>query len=401
MNESLIIRISNQQSISAIWWTWSFTENKVLDQGSFDIDDELDTLYEMSQNRSVYVLLSGADINLQEVELPVAKMRHLDKALPFLLEDKVAEEIENIHVAQLFKQGSKVYAAVLDKAWFLHIIERFKAWNITVSKVVPEVLALPDDSNIHCLKLNDEWLIRQGLWQGVTIPQGWLSYYHDAFNSNNTDKKQDVVYHSQVDMENVADSDISLQISEPYELLSKGVIAQNCTLLTGEFKPKSAKGKYWPIWKKCAYAAIFTVVIWGGQVTYQTVKLNQEANALHQESERIFRQIFPQKQRIPTVSYLKRQFSSELAVLSGGAQGQSVLGLFEKFAVALGEKKNIDLQNMSYDASRAEIKIDLKGTDFNAFEDARLSLESSFAVQQGPLNRSNDQVFGSYILTEK
>ncbi|QSA19710.1 type II secretion system protein GspL, partial [Vibrio furnissii] len=48
------------------------------------------------------------------------------------------------------------------------------------------------------------------------------------------------------------------------------------------------------------------------------------------ESERIFRTIFPDKQRIPTVSYLKRQMSDELAALSGGSSGEHVLGWLSK-----------------------------------------------------------------------
>lgn len=404
MNECLIIRISNQLNVNSSWWIWSESHHKMLDKGDIDFNEELGSLAELAEGRNVYVLLSGADVNLQRLELPTAKLRQLDKALPYLLEDRLADEVEALYFAQLSKQGKIVYAAVMEKEWFAGLMNRFKKWGIKLTNIIPEVLAIPDDGQQHGLKVNGEWLIRKSSWIGTTIPESWLPFYLPESSGGQTESDEgtaSVVLHSSSDMILDGNSSVQYQLCDEYAMLSAGVISARCSLLTGEFKPHSSGRKYWNIWKKCVYALLALLVIWGVKVGFETTQINNQVTALHQESERIFREIFPGKQRIPTNSYLKRQFSNELAALSGGAQGTTVLTIFENIAQALANKHNIEMQSFSYDAARTEVKVDFKGNDFSAFEEIRIALEQSFTVQQGPLNKSNDQVFGSYILTEK
>lgn len=404
MNECLIIRISNQQNVNSSWWIWSESEQKTLDKGTIDVNGELNSLAGLAEGRSVYLLLSGADVNLQSLELPTAKLRHLDKALPYLLEDRLADEVEALHFAQLSKQGKTVYAAVMEKEWFSGLMHRFKEWGIKLTNVIPEVLALPDDGQLHGLKVDGEWLIRKGNWTGTTIPESWLPFYLPESSDVQTESDGNaaaIVLHSSSYTTVDGNSSVQYQLCDEYAMLSSGVISARCSLLTGEFKPHSSGRKYWNTWKKCVYALLALLVIWGAKIDVETTQINNQVAALHQESERIFREIFPGKNRIPTTSYLKRQFNNELAALSGGAQGATVLTIFENIAQALVNKHNIEMQSFSYDAARAEVKVDFKGNDFSAFEEIRIALKQSFKVQQGPLNKSNDQVFGSYILTEK
>lgn len=400
MNECLIIRISNQQGVKSFWWVWSESEQATLDKGDIDVYDDADTLVELSQNRKVYVLLSGADVNLQALELPTAKLRHLDKALPFMLEDRLADEVEDLHFSQLYRQGTKVYTAITDKDWFASLLEQFKTLGIKLTNVLPEILALPNDGLAHGIRLGDEWILRQGAWTGTTIPDAWLEHYLPK-PSESPEQDERLVVHSQMDESLAMQPLIQYQPGDELTLLASGTIAARSTLLSGEFKPQSSGVQYWRIWRKSVYALLVLMILWGAKISLETAQLNQQVAALHQESERIFHTIFPAKKKIPTTSYLKRQFNNELAVLSGGAQGKTVLTIFEHIAQALKNKQHIKLESFSYDASRSEVKVDFKGDDFNAFEATRVALEAEFHVQQGPLNKSNDQVYGSYILTEK
>ncbi|MCE0493861.1 type II secretion system protein GspL [Vibrio salinus] len=403
MNECLIIRISNQQNVNTAWWIWSDAEQKVLDKGYVDIYEASDFLVELSEDRKVYLLLSGADVNLLELELPTARLRHLDKALPYLLEDRLADEVEDLHFSQLFKQGASVYTAVMAKDWFSELILHFQTLGIKLANVIPEVLALPYDGRQHWLKLDNEWLIRKGEWAGITVPENWLSHYlpQDSESEEEEENGSDIMVHSQPDKMISDHPGIHVQHDDIFKLLSAGTLSCRLSLLTGEFKPRSSGAIYWNIWKKCAYSLLGLVILWGVKVSYETVQIRHQTTALHQESERIFRVVFPGRKKIPTTSYLKRQFNNELASLSGGSQGKTVLSIFEGIAQALKQKSNIELQSFSYDASRSEVKVDFKGNDFNAFEETRIALGNVFNVQQGPLNKSNDQVYGSYILTEK
>lgn len=119
------------------------------------------------------------------------------------------------------------------------------------------------------------------------------------------------------------------------------------------------------------------------------------------ESERIFREVFPDKRKIPTVSYLKRQMRNEEARLSGGGSDESMLIWLSKLPEALKKNGAIDVLSVKYDGSRDEIRIQAKSKDFQTFESARAELAQLFDVEQGQLNRSGTEVFGSYVIRRK
>ncbi|MCV5663417.1 type II secretion system protein GspL, partial [Escherichia coli] len=83
-------------------------------------------------------------------------------------------------------------------------------------------------------------------------------------------------------------------------LLAKGVTESKVNLLTGSFKPKSSWGKYWKLWQKATIAAGVLIVVMVAQQLLVVHKYEAQAQAYREESERIFRQVFPNKRRIPT-----------------------------------------------------------------------------------------------------
>jgi general secretion pathway protein L len=185
-------------------------------------------------------------------------------------------------------------------------------------------------------------------------------------------------------------------------LLSQGAIEGSANLLTGPFKSKTSFLKYWNVWQKAVVAGfVFLVVL----LVQQVVLVNQyenQASAYREESERIFRAVFPDKQRIPTTSYLKRQMESELFRLGGGAQStETLLAWLAKLPDTLGQVSGMDVQNLKYDGKRKEVRVSVTSRDFQSFEAARVKLETQFVVEQGPLNRNGELVMGNFLLKLK
>ena len=181
-------------------------------------------------------------------------------------------------------------------------------------------------------------------------------------------------------------------------LLSQQAITSGVNLLTGTFKTKSSFSKYWRVWQKVAIAACLLVAV---IVTQQVLKVQQyeaQAQAYRMESERIFRAVLPGKQRIPTVSYLKRQMNDEAKKYGGSGEGDSLLGWLALLPETLGQVKTIEVESIRYDGNRSEVRLQAKSSDFQHFETARVKLEEKFVVEQGPLNRNGDAVFGSFTL---
>jgi general secretion pathway protein L len=185
-------------------------------------------------------------------------------------------------------------------------------------------------------------------------------------------------------------------------LLSKGVVDSGFSLLSGDFKPKASFLKHWKVWKKVAIAASILIV---ALIAEQVVLVNQyeaQAAAYRAESERIFRSVFPDKKRIPTVSYLKRQMQDELGRLGGSdISSASVLEWLSKLPDTVGQVNGMQVESFTFDGNRNEVRMSVTSKDFESFEAARIKLETQFDVSQGPLNRNGEVVMGNFVLKAK
>ncbi|MDW6002641.1 type II secretion system protein GspL [Vibrio mangrovi] len=403
MSEYLLVRLSKQPQAKAHWWIGAEHATTIERSGEIASWTELDELVPHAEGRPVIVLLSGADVVMKTVTLPAGGARQYEKMLPYLVEDELAQDVETLHFSVLAKQDDRVYTAAVDRDWLSCILEQFEASGLQVENVLPDVLALPAEENATAVQLGNEWLIRQGQFSGVCIEQSWMPIFTQVDEQDEESPELAVTSYSRVPELGESTTQVWTEklVDSIEVLLYRGALSSPMTLLTGAFKKSSSWMKYWQIWRGCliALAALITLLFIDHTVDIR--RMSQEATALRSESEHIFRTLFPDRHRIPTVSYLKGQITDEINKLSGGEGKDAALSLFTSLAETIGSIQGIQLQRIHYDGMREDIRIDVQGADFQAFEATRQKLSEQFDVQQGPLNRDNNQVSGSFILKNK
>ncbi|MFS1866323.1 type II secretion system protein GspL [Vibrio breoganii] len=143
------------------------------------------------------------------------------------------------------------------------------------------------------------------------------------------------------------------------------------------------------------------LVIFGINTYTQVSQIETQATAYRAESERIFRAVFPDKNRIPTVSYLKRQMSDEKTRLSGGTVDAPLMVWLLDVQVALKDSDKVQIQSLKFDSDREELRIQAQASDFQTFEQLRVAFSEKFLVDQGQINRNGDLVSSSYVLKVK
>ncbi len=142
-------------------------------------------------------------------------------------------------------------------------------------------------------------------------------------------------------------------------------------------------------------------MIFGINTYTQVSQIEAQATAYRAESERIFRAVFPDKRRIPTVSYLKRQMSDEKTRLSGGTVDAPLMVWLLEVQAALIDSDKVKIQSIKFDSDREELRIQAQANDFQTFEQLRVAFAKKFSVDQGQINRSGDLVSSSYVLKVK
>ena len=405
MSEFLTVRLSSEPQSPVQWLVWSTSQQEVIASGELSSWEQLDELTPYAEKRSCIALLPGNECLIKRVEIPKGAARQFDSMLPFLLEDEVAQDIEDLHLTILDKDATHATVCGVEREWLKQALDTFREANIIFRKVLPDTLALPlEEQGISALQIDQHWLLRQSNYQAVSINEAWLPMFlqSDWVALDDEEQSPTIFSYTALPSDDVQQqSGIEWQ-AKPAELvmslLSQQAITSGVNLLTGTFKTKSSFSKYWRVWQKVAIAACLLVAV---IVTQQVLKVQQyeaQAEAYRTESERIFRSVLPGKQRIPTVSYLKRQMNDEAKKYGGSGDGDSLLGWLALLPETLGQVKAIEVNSIRYDGNRSEVKLEAKSSDFQHFETARVKLEEKFTVEQGPLNRNGDAVFGSFTL---
>ena len=405
MSEFLTVRLSSEPQSPVQWLVWSTSQQEVIASGELSSWEQLDELTPYAEKRSCIALLPGNECLIKRVEIPKGAARQFDSMLPFLLEDEVAQDIEDLHLTILDKDATHATVCGVEREWLKQALDTFREANIIFRKVLPDTLALPlEDQGISALQIDQHWLLRQSNYQAVSINEAWLAMFlqSDWVALDDEEQSPTIFSYTALPSDDIQQqSGIEWQ-AKPAELvmslLSQQAITSGVNLLTGTFKTKSSFSKYWRVWQKVAIAACLLVAV---IVTQQVLKVQQyeaQAEAYRTESERIFRSVLPGKQRIPTVSYLKRQMNDEAKKYGGSGDGDSLLGWLALLPETLGQVKAIEVNSIRYDGNRSEVRLEAKSSDFQHFETARVKLEEKFTVEQGPLNRNGDAVFGSFTL---
>ncbi|MFS1464348.1 type II secretion system protein GspL [Vibrio lentus] len=405
MSEFLTVRLSSEPQSPVPWLVWSTSQQEVIASGELSSWEQLDELTPYAEKRSCIALLPGNECLIKRVEIPKGAARQFDSMLPFLLEDEVAQDIEDLHLTILDKDASHATVCGVDREWLKHALELFREANIIFRKVLPDTLAVPfEEQGISALQIDQHWLLRQGHYQAVSISEAWLPMFlqSDWVVAGEEEQATTIFSYTAMPSDDVQQQSGAEWQAKPAELvmslLSQQAITSSVNLLTGTFKTKSSFSKYWRVWQKVAIAACLLVAV---IVTQQVLKVQQyeaQAEAYRAESERIFRSVLPGKQRIPTISYLKRQMNDEAKKYGGSGEGESLLGWLALLPETLGQVKSIEVESIRYDGNRSEVRLQAKSSDFQHFETARVKLEEKFVVEQGPLNRNGDAVFGSFTL---
>ncbi|MEZ9651522.1 type II secretion system protein GspL [Vibrio lentus] len=405
MSEFLTVRLSSEPQSPVQWLVWSTSQQEVIASGELFSWEQLGELTPYAEKRSCIALLPGNECLIKRVEIPKGAARQFDSMLPFLLEDEVAQDIEDLHLTILDKDASHATVCGVDREWLKHALELFREANIIFRKVLPDTLAVPfEEQGISALQIDQHWLLRQGHYQAVSISKAWLPMFlqSDWVVAGEEEQATTIFSYTAMPSDDVQQQSGVEWQAKPAELvmslLSQQAITSSVNLLTGTFKTKSSFSKYWRVWQKVAIAACLLVAV---IVTQQVLKVQQyeaQAEAYRAESERIFRAVLPGRQRIPTISYLKRQMNDEAKKYGGSGEGDSLLGWLALLPETLGQVKSIEVESIRYDGNRSEVRLQAKSSDFQHFETARVKLEEKFVVEQGPLNRNGDAVFGSFTL---
>ncbi len=304
------------------------------------------------------------------VQLPTRKARWLRQALPFAVEELLAEDVEQLHLAlgEPLADGRHRVLAVR-RSWLAGWLA---LCTTPPQRILVDADLLPREGT-PLLYLEARWLLggagvaRLSLdgaaWPALTqrCPQPHIVYCAQG---------QDAL--APVDGAHLVDG---------YRWLARQSGATD--LAQGEFAARQSTGR-WQRWRPLvAMLGLWLVLQWGFDVA-QGWHLQRQADAYAAGSEALYRQLFPQDHKLIN---LRAQLDQHLAEGEAG-QGR-LLGLLAQVAQAMATAAGqLRVQQVDFSASRGDLALQVQAPGFAELEQLRERLEGAgLAVQLGSASR--------------
>lgn len=395
MSEQLLIRLGSRAEQSISWLVWTPLSQEVIASGTLSSAAELPALAERLGPRPVLALVPAADLVLKEVILPTKPSRQILQALPYMLEDDVTEDIEQLWLAYaaLKKEPASpeqaehyVQQVALCKRQQL---DSWLSWladaGFQPRQLLPDALLLPVDQGPAAIELDGSWLLRQAEWQATSIEQDWWSDYLQlaalpeliSFSPWPDDIQQP---------HTLAEPEL------PLLLLAKQSQSQSFNVLQGEYAPKRQSNRLWQQWRVAAVLSGVCLILYLGLTAVEGWRYGQQARLLQQEAISTYQAAFPGE----SVVNLRALVQRKLQQAGGGDQQQHFLSLLQALQNNLATVQEVQLDNLRYEARRNELRFQARAESFQSFDRLKAQLEQAgYQVDQGALSNDGNKVQGT------
>jgi general secretion pathway protein L len=404
MSDTLLIHYNIEHTQQA---TWALCNSEGELTGKIS-SGSLAELSEAAAEHTTVVLLNSHCLHINQLQLPTQNLQKLLKAVPYAIEEFIADDVENFHfVVARNKHNSSTSVVGIDKAILKKIIQVFHSANINIEKIIPDALCLAanDGEQWACLNYKNDSYLQTDVKNGLIVSHDILPYIvtsklHDE-NQNKPERillfseQDDTTSFDQLRAEKINDAgDIEL-VNIVYNTHPLVVFCGNykqampLNLLQHDFKPRSKTSGYWQHWRLAASLAAIWLVLHLGLTIFQYSQLKDDNIITRAKIEKIYKKSFPQSRKIVNPRVQMEQKLKELKGTAGGGNEGLIFLLAESFGTLTHEKDKITLQSLTFRNNRMDIG--LEGSNLQAVENLNNNLNNNKKIKSEITSSSSEK----------
>lgn len=367
MTETLVIRLDAVDAGQAAWVVVDEQGRRVGAPGQGALAEAAAA----ATGRRVVVLVPAVDVLLTRTELPVRGAAKILRALPFALEEQIAEDIEALHFAAGRPKGSEVPAAAVDR-------EQLEGWlaDLAAAGIEPQVIcseaegcpSAPNHLNWllderRCLARSGDGLplmleiegVQDALRFGPEFPgdDGQPRHLSAYLTPEARLKHNDALEALRPDL---ATLEVRLLPDGVLPHLAAGVVSREpINLLQGQFAPRTQMDRLWKPWRAAAALLAALVLVMVARDGLELFQLQREEARLDAAIAAAFQQALPGAR----MEDPRFQVERRLATLRGtaGPGNHGFLSALETVGSALQNTSSIRLDALSYRTGVLDLKL--------------------------------------------
>ncbi|GAB3096060.1 hypothetical protein G8770_00080 [Aestuariicella hydrocarbonica] len=344
---------------------------------------------------SVTVYIPGLHVLSTHVCVPKAQLKYLPKILPFLCEEKLACDIDSVHIATGRPQGELVPVRITQRSLLEGLLKCLQALGLS-----PDAVYADNEPFISLVQGDQQllWVDEQGsliITHEASQPTPFCSIPEQAPTLINTlNTQQPLFVYRQTLSPDTLNSTITLALEK---LISQGMtvvehslprsngnishlarleaidsspLNTGINLLTGTYAPNKTQGTN-VRWQLLALTA---TLLLGLNVLYLMASgyfFSARADQLQAATETLYRQYFPQDQRIVNI---RTQTQNHLNSTTGNGQSDFFV-LLNEVHNGWGQFDNqLTLKSIRFNKSRQEMLLDIESDSIQQLDQLRRSL---------------------------
>jgi general secretion pathway protein L len=412
MAENLFVRLTRTESDYLFEWLLLDEATGVVRTRGQGGGEELKAFsHELSWAGSVVVLVPGEDVLLTRAKVPSRKPRQILQALPFAVEDQLAMEVEQTHLAmgRRSDQG-EISVGVLNRDLMIEWLDLLQECGVNPNIMIPDTLCVPVEADeVGILLDGDRVLFHVSSVEGfatdrdqVSILLGLLANGHEDDPDVETERSFRI-YTSEADEADVLflqwQAELGAALTNepldylPFEVLCRGFKAKSMNLLQGEFKPQNGNSTTSAKWTSVAALVVIGIILQVSYLVGKGVYLNIAANSYRSQAEALYKEVFPADRNVRD---MRRRWRAHIE--GGGTTAEDVSSFLSVFnSAALGlQNSDIRLDNVNYNQQRGDLILQLKATTSDQLVTYSQDISSDeLRSEIGTINQEANAVKGS------
>lgn len=332
------------------------------------------------------VLVPAEDVLLLSVPLPIASPRQRLEALPFAIEDRVAQRLADAHAALGSEQAPQTYLAGV----VAH--ERMARWigllvdaGLGHAALVPDVLGVPvpPAASWSVDLAADRALVRVGDGTGFALPAAhFVTAWSAAGQPRLLCYGETPPVEGSVEPATYEEDTLAARLTRPALDLRQGAYAAPRTGVT-------------PLWRRIALVAAAGALAHAAIACADTAALRHMASAKAADARALIQQTMPGAAIGDDVAA-----SAADLMPAGGPGSSSFLPLFNRVGGALKPLGSaVTLKSVAYDAGANTMNIEVEAADMNRLQQVGAALAGAgLSAQEGAATQVENRAIGAFLV---
>lgn len=355
------------------------------------------------EGRRATLVLPADDVTLAQTVVPGGSLARAQQAVPFALEEQVADDVDALHFALGAKNRADEYpVAVIGRDVMDSITQRAAEAGLRPTEIVPETLALPKlkaataEHNVWCALLDrGRAVVRLGDYEGFATDQGMAGIMLDGAAALNTDAERTSMVIFSTNAQSSLDVPESIEsetraCDHPLALYASGLAkTPRVNLLQGIYNPKKKFDQTWKPWRwTAALAACVCAALFIGK--YLDVRQLEKREALlDTQIAEAFSQALPDERlRRP-----KQQIQSALNRI-GAVNTDGFTNRLSQIAASLATQPQTELRTIGFRRGRFDLDLNTDAVPTLDALKSELAKRGSLDMTVQSANRQNNVVRG-------